>query len=232
MGTHLSLRLPWHDRGWDGHVCDNPVANVYCSGEYGLKAHGIREKKVDAEEDAIKCRPVESLGEAGYHPPCLRTIQTFGGRKPLDFVNEPKDFLNTEKVRIMPIPEKVPCCCSGTWPYDQVFRRAEDAPEDTPDELIERFDPEEAIANIDEIFGQFKAGKSLAFYYLNYDNPLNSERRKYVLVGAAEIDEISSSSLGTDRPRYGANFGRMVWNRFVTNGYGEGRGSRIRTTST
>lgn len=103
MGTHLSLRLPWHDRGWDGHVCDNPVANVYCSGEYGLKAHGIRDKKVDAEEASIKSRPVEKIPATDYHPPCLRTIQTFGGRKELDFLNEPKDFLNTDEFSIAPI---------------------------------------------------------------------------------------------------------------------------------
>jgi|ERR1700683_2253516 hypothetical protein len=43
MAKRLSVRLPWHDRGWDGHVCDRPTANVFCTGEYGLKAHGIRE---------------------------------------------------------------------------------------------------------------------------------------------------------------------------------------------
>ena len=21
---HISIRLPWHDRGWDGCVCDHP----------------------------------------------------------------------------------------------------------------------------------------------------------------------------------------------------------------
>jgi len=228
LGTHLSLRLPWHDRGWDGHVCDNPVANVYCSGEYGLKAHGIRDKKVDAEEAVIKCRPVESLDEGAYHPPCLRTIQTFGGRKPLGFLNEPKEFLNTEKVRITPIPEKIPCCCSGTWPYDKVFRQAEDAPDDTPDEFLKRYDPEEAVYNIKEIFGELKFGKSIGFYYLNYDNPLNSERRKYVLVGAAEIDEISPQLAWQEiDPDVDRIYGRMVWNRFITNGYGDGRGARI-----
>ena len=51
MAAHLSLRLPWHDRGWDGHVCDNPTANVYCTGEYGLLAHEIRQRKRDAEEE-------------------------------------------------------------------------------------------------------------------------------------------------------------------------------------
>lgn len=228
MGIHLSLRLPWHDRGWDGHVCDNPVANVYCSGEYGLKAHGIREKKVDEQEDDIKCQPVESIGEDNYRPPCLRTIQTFGGRKSLNFLNEPKEFLNTGKVRITPIPEKIPCYCSGTWPYDKVFRRAEDAPDDTPKEFVERYDPGEAVANIKEMFAHFKSGKSLAFFYLNYDNPLNSERRKYVLVGAAEIDGISPQlewdQIDPDRDRI---YGRMVWNRFITNGYGDGRGARI-----
>ena len=27
---HLSVRVPWHDRGWDGHVCDDPLANNSC----------------------------------------------------------------------------------------------------------------------------------------------------------------------------------------------------------
>jgi exodeoxyribonuclease V alpha subunit len=227
LGTHLSLRLPWHDRGWDGHVCDNPIANVYCTGEYGLKAHGIRDKKVDSEEDAIKSLAVESLDRGAYRPPCLRTIQTFGGRKPLDFVNEPKEFLSTDKVRITPIPEKIACCCSGTWPYDKVFRR-EDAPYDTPDVFAERYDPKEAANNIKEIFGKLKFGHSIGFYYLNYDNPLNSERRKYVLVGAAEIDAISPQ-LEWEHidPAVDRIYGRMVWNRFITNGYGDGRGARI-----
>ena len=24
MTTHLSTRIVWHDRGWDGHICDHP----------------------------------------------------------------------------------------------------------------------------------------------------------------------------------------------------------------
>jgi exodeoxyribonuclease V alpha subunit len=63
---------------------------------------------------------------------------------------------------------------------------------------------------------------------LNYDNPLNSEERRYVLVGAAEIDAISPQKewAGMDAAR-ADRYGVLVWNRFVTHGYGEGRGCRI-----
>ena len=27
---HLSARVPWHDRKWDGSVCDNPQDNSFC----------------------------------------------------------------------------------------------------------------------------------------------------------------------------------------------------------
>ncbi len=27
---HLSARVPWHDRKWDGTVCDNPRDNSFC----------------------------------------------------------------------------------------------------------------------------------------------------------------------------------------------------------
>src|SRR3954467_13400303 len=27
---HISIRVPWHDRAWDGAVCDDPKANTAC----------------------------------------------------------------------------------------------------------------------------------------------------------------------------------------------------------
>jgi len=139
MAKHLSLRLPWHDRGWDGHVCDNPTANVFCSGEYGLKAHGIRDKKIAEEEEkeGVRSAPIELLDPRQYRPPCLRTIQTFGGSKKITFLQEPKDFLSTDEVKVQPVPEPIAPFTAGTWPYDRVFRRAEDLEEGLPEEFVD-----------------------------------------------------------------------------------------------
>lgn len=30
MENHFSVRFAWHDRGWDGHVCDAPRLNAHC----------------------------------------------------------------------------------------------------------------------------------------------------------------------------------------------------------
>jgi ATP-dependent exoDNAse (exonuclease V) alpha subunit len=225
MSKHLSLRLPWHDRGWDGHVCDHPTANVYCSGEYGLKAHGIRDRKDDAEEEALSGRPCAGLG--GYRPPCLLTIQTFGGPKRLPFVHEPKAFLENERFPVAPVEEPVDPYTAGTWPFDRVYRR-EEAQAGTPDVFVDRYSPDEAVQHISVFFDAFEPGRSLVFFYLNYDNPLNSERRRYVLVGAAEVDRVSSQRewQGMD-PKISSVYGALVWNRMITHGYGAGRGARL-----
>jgi exodeoxyribonuclease V alpha subunit len=79
MAKHLSVRLPWHDRGWDGHVCDRPTANVFCTGEYGLKAHGIREGKRDAEEEGRRSQPCATLRAEDYRPPASRQSRHSAG---------------------------------------------------------------------------------------------------------------------------------------------------------
>lgn len=227
MAKHLSIRLPWHDRGWDGHVCDRPRANVYCAGEYGLKAHNIKENKNDVEEEGIAGRACHTLKKQRYLPPCLRTIQTFGGREKLPFVHAAKEFLHSPGFPIQPVCEDIPPFTTGTWPYDRVFRRTT-AAEDVPEEFQDRYSPEEARRNIDALFEGIRIGRSLAFYYLNYDNPLNSERRRYVLVGAAEIDAISRQQEWENMdPTKAARYGALIWNRLVTNGYGDGRGARL-----
>jgi ATP-dependent exoDNAse (exonuclease V) alpha subunit len=227
VGKHLSIRLPWHDRGWDGHVCDHPTANVFCIGEFGLKAHGIRDKKDAEAEEQIRGKPCSALKAEGYLPPCLRTIQTFGGTKALNFIHEPKDFLSTSGYRIESVPESVPAFTAGTWPYDRVFRM-EGADEEVPEEFEDRYSPKEMKENIEDFFSGLVPGRSLVFFYLNYDNPLNSEKRRYVLIGAAEFDLISSQ-LEWERmdPARSQRYGTFVWNRFISHHYGQGRGARL-----
>ena len=208
-------------------MCDHPTANVYCIGEYGLKAHGIKEGKKDAEEEAIAGKPCSKIPKGGYVPPCLRTIQTFGGTKSLAWVHTPKEFLSTEESPVSPIPEQIPPFTAGTWGYDQVFRR--NTANAVSDEFFEdRYSPAEAKENIEHLFGRVQPHRSLAFYYLNYDNPVNSERRRYVLVGAAEIDSVSRQLEWQDMDaKLASRYGTFVWNRFITSAYGEGRGARI-----
>jgi len=228
MSKHLSIRLPWHDRGWDGHVCDRPTANAYCAGEFGLKAHGIRELKRPDTEEGMKGKPVHALPADGYLPPCLRTVQVFGGHRELPFEHVPKGFLSSSGYPIDPVAEKIPPYSAGTWPYDQVFR-ANGAGSDVPAEFEHRYAPGEAQRNLAEFFDdRLTSRRSLAFFYLNYDNPLNSERRQYVLVGAAEIDAISPQLHWEDMdPELARTYGTMVWNRFVRHGYGDRRGTRL-----
>lgn len=42
---HLSVRVPWHDRGWNGQICENPRNNASC-----MFLQRIQEKNVDWEE--------------------------------------------------------------------------------------------------------------------------------------------------------------------------------------
>ena len=44
--THLSTRLVWHDRAWDGHICDHPSKNAYC-----IVQQHIRDGRDDDRED-------------------------------------------------------------------------------------------------------------------------------------------------------------------------------------
>jgi hypothetical protein len=207
IAKHLSIRLP--------HVCDRPTANVYCTDEYGLKAHGIRENKREDEGKAIAGKACAEIQEPAYQPPCLQTIQTFGGTKSLPWLHTPKEFLSTESAVVSPISEKIPPYTAGTWGHDQVFRRNA-ATEDVPEEFEERYTPAEAKQNIERLFGQVRPGRSLAFYYLNYDNPVNSERRRYVLAGAAEIDHVSPQLEWQDMDAdKAARYGTFVWNRFI-----------------
>jgi hypothetical protein len=71
---NLSIRVPWHDRGWDGHVCNAPSANSAC-----LALKLIAENRRDAVEDAVHGEAFETLTDE-QTPPCVRTSSAFLSR--------------------------------------------------------------------------------------------------------------------------------------------------------
>lgn len=53
---HLTLRVAWHDRAWDGHVCSSPSENAFC-----LALDRIHLERDDAYEDGIAGRPFAEI---------------------------------------------------------------------------------------------------------------------------------------------------------------------------
>jgi hypothetical protein len=61
---HLTLRVAWHDRAWDGAVCNHPSDNAFC-----LALDRIREGRDDRYEDSVAGRSWADLSGNGL-PPC------------------------------------------------------------------------------------------------------------------------------------------------------------------
>jgi hypothetical protein len=52
MVQHLSIRVPWHDNGWNGYVCKNPAHNHACR---ALKNIAIQ-KDDQVEQNCANCK--------------------------------------------------------------------------------------------------------------------------------------------------------------------------------
>ena len=77
---HISVRVPWHDSGWDGRVCVAPEQNSAC-----LKLPRIAENKDEASEAEVAGRHFKEL-QPRQVPPCLAERVAF--MSPHSFVRE------------------------------------------------------------------------------------------------------------------------------------------------
>lgn len=211
---HLSLRLVWHDRGWDGCVCDRPDLNVYCQGQFSVQGDFIKEEKdVDWELKHKGQTCAEIYQKQNRIPPCTWTIGAFSKLETPHIHIHP--FFDNAKPR----PETFPEFSAGTWAMDQMY-------DPRTKQLVPEFEQREQ--NIKSYFDRFVEGKSLVFFYVNYDNPLNSDDKKYVLVGISRLKKFGPSLTfeGLNEWQLKTS-GNRVWSRYVQHEYDEGRGVRI-----
>lgn len=68
---HISIRVPWHDDGWQGTVCKAPKLNAAC-----LKLPRITEKKDENAEDAVAGKSIKILERPDW-PCCISERATF-----------------------------------------------------------------------------------------------------------------------------------------------------------
>ena len=68
---HLSVRVPWHDAAWNGHVCAAPLENSSC-----LALKLIAENRKDDVEESIAGEAFDKL-QREQLPPCLRASAGF-----------------------------------------------------------------------------------------------------------------------------------------------------------
>ena len=100
MAQHISIRVPWHDNGWNGTVCKKPGENISC-----LKLKNISDKKDDDIENQI-CG--QCLKDHTYIP-CI---------------NEGAAFMNdSEIVRISQHPYKERYYDENYYGYKQKYEK-------------------------------------------------------------------------------------------------------------
>ncbi len=221
MTTHLSIRLAWHDRGWDGHVCDMPHENSYC-----IALEHIRESRDDAEERKNAGLPL--LWEQRYQPPCTRDLGAWSVQPHQVVHEDPLEFR-----RLISVEETIPaysvCPTPYRWMREENFRqisedyqlaiRDPDKPRDSG--WITEWDRQKSL--LDAFWGQLEPNRSLLFYYTKQGNPVDEDTPR-LLVGLGRLKELGAPVYFGRRPKDTDDY--LVWSRIVTQDF-PGQGVRL-----
>lgn len=194
MTIHLSARLAWHDRGWDGCVCNDPIGNVSC-----VVHDHIRDSRVDADE-------VENAGkhlcEISLQPPCSRDPGAYSSRGYLTTHRDPlywRKLPSTDE-------EILPNTCISS-PYGRMFA----------EEGGWELDPKKQLESLKEFFSVLSPKHSLVFYYLKDGQPF-VETSQRIIAGIGRISKIGpqlffggpGDDKGTQYP---------IWSRSITQNF-------------
>ena len=223
MTTHLSTRLVWHDRAWDGHICDHPSKNAYCM----VQQH-IRDGRDDDREDEAAGLPLAALD--GWQPPCSRDPMAFSSRGYTITHHDPLEFRQLPPVR-EDIPPYAVCPSPYRWMREENFRmicedeRLDIRDSDTKDKASGWvFEPDRQIELLRNFWGKLEKDKSLVFFYCNHGNPLD-ENLNRLLLGVSRISQIGPQLyFGTKLPKFPDQY--PLWSRCITHDF-EKQGFRL-----
>ncbi|MEI6901200.1 MAG: hypothetical protein WCL00_15090, partial [Bacteroidota bacterium] len=173
--SHVTLRVAWHDNKWNGSICDHPENNTYCNGFNSLLSERIRKRK-DEHMDQEIANHGKFLSEIDYVPPCFWSVNLFGN----DHIKVLHD--NPAAPKLIPIADDLPPNSILTWPFSISFTRTKKEQTESgayPKNLEE--------VRIPRFSAKVHEGKSIAFMYAKFSNPITEEEQQYLVIGAGII---------------------------------------------
>ena len=212
MAKHMSIRLAWHDEGWNGHVCKTPCGNSYCVGRHSYPGDliaGTRDLQFETEHAG------ESCANLPRSVACALSVNAFGSELIRAKIDIPSFWgKNAASPAIIDLPPYT--CC--TWCYEEMYNEDVENKQD----LRRKYDYDKRLEGAERYFSQFEPGKSLVFYYSGYSNPFSeNEEQNYVIVGISRVKNIEptrfyENSTEEIKKKYAGGF---VWQRPVTSNY-------------
>jgi thymidylate kinase len=209
MTTHLTLRLAWHNDGWNGHVCKKPARNTYCVGCASYPGDLIREQRDLATEKTYAGEPFEKLE---VPPACMYSGSAFSESSSQVLAEPPEFFKDNTETKHWTIPPATAC----TWPYDAMYNK-DDIRRDN------RYDYGKRLQYSEEHFDDLEPSKSLVFYYANYSNPVSDDENSvYLLIGVARISNVGPTMYydGCSEETL-ERYKGFIWQRAISSTYPE-----------
>lgn len=202
---HISLRVAWHDRGWDGTVCQDPVGNASC-----ILLKNVGPNREDRVELSLAGKGM--LAGGSYIPPCINERATFMAPKPLGVVKTHPFGGNKALRAVRPTRVPMPAYSAHATPYRWMLReevaavtaQREDVYRPELEERVDRamgwkkpgawvMHAENQTALFEEFFRTVREQSSLAFFYAKH-TPLADDPQR-VLVGAARVAKVELPGL-------------------------------------
>jgi energy-coupling factor transporter ATP-binding protein EcfA2 len=206
---HITIRVPWHDNGWKGTVCNKPCNNTAC-----LDLTRIGKVRNDKKEESLAGQSIEDL-EVDDHPPCVAEHATFMADFDITHTKQhPYEKSSpTTHGHMAPTPLTYEAYSAAAVPFrwmlrEQVEGNAKFGVASKADQLHLDWEPDrEPEMNfktswvqegtnqrlmLDTFFSAVKPEDSLVFFYAKR-TPLSEESRR-VIVGAGRVKNVGTST--------------------------------------
>jgi hypothetical protein len=233
---HISIRVPWHDAGWNGSVCTAPARNTAC-----LKLKNIFENKDEQTEDLVAGKPFEELDEKQL-PPCVKERATFMADFSFTRMHEHPYVKHNNKTHshFRPTVLRYPAYTAAAVPFRWMNRKFVwgDSSKGTPG-LVTRFPLEEVSEScepskddlgfetnwlqdhrnhrsmLDCFWQHVRPEDSLVFFYAK-QVPLVEDTGRRVIVGVGRVKGIGDlTEYEYDGPP-GQRLRSLLWERMVS----------------
>lgn len=195
---HISVRVPWHDAGWDGSVCLAPRHNSAC-----LKLKTIAEHKNEEAEAVLIGSRFEDL-DLSQVPPCMKERGAFMSPKPVIAEYNHPYQQNDAFRHFRPTPIWHPAYSAAGLPFRWMAKPWFDQLEKQhPLEFVNRElepaldftkgwwqDHRNQTAILNAFWGYVRREESLVFFYAKQVPLLEGEPSRRILVGVGRVKSI------------------------------------------